>query len=415
MFHSNKLIRWALVSLLAATLLSSCGFRRKKYENPIGKDTEQPDKVLFDKAVKDIEKGRYEVARLTLNTLMNTYDTSEFMAKSKLAIADSWMREGGSHAMAQAEAEYKDFILFYPTMEESAEAQEKVCNIHYRQMEKPDRDVNHAMRAEDECRSLLQQFPNSKFAPRVAQTLRNIQEALAEGEFRVGAFYHHKGSFPSAANRLETMVNTYPLFSKADYGLWLTGESYGKLGDRFKDRAVTSYQRLVRDYPLSEWVDEAKDKLKSMEKEIPEPDPTAVARMKFEKENFEKPGKLHTVTSIFSKGPDVHTAAKSGTPASASLRPTIPVSVPTPEQLAEAEKNRNAPAGEATAGLDVGVLAPGANQAIDTNPDARLAGAPKPASGTAATPAATTPTAVTPTPPNGKKAKKEKAPKPAKK
>ena len=37
--------------------------------------------------------------------------------------------------MAQAEAEYKDFILFYPTLEESAEAQEKVCMIHYRQMD----------------------------------------------------------------------------------------------------------------------------------------------------------------------------------------------------------------------------------------------------------------------------------------
>ncbi len=401
MFYSHKLIRWALVAFVTATLLSSCSFRRKKYENPIGKDTLQPDKVLFDKAVKDIEKGRYEVARLTLNTLMNTYDTSEFMAKSKLAIADRWMREGGSHALAQAEAEYKDFILFYPMMEESAEAQEKVCNIHYRQMEKPDRDVNHAMRAEDECRNLLQQFPNSKFAPRVAQTLRNIQEALAEGEFRVGAFYHHKGSFPSAANRLETMVNTYPLFSKADYGLWLTGESYGKLVDRFKDRAVTSYQRLVRDYPLSEWVDEAKDKLKSMEKEIPEPDPTAVARMKFEKENYRKPGTLRTVTSVFSKGPDVHTAAKSGTPASASLRPSIPVSVPTPEQLAETEKNRAAESAGAIAGVDVG-LVQGGNQAIDNKPDARLAGAPKPA-------AATTQAASAP---DGKKpAKKEKTPK----
>src|SRR5512139_1616016 len=101
--------------------------RGKKYENPIDKDTQQPDKVLFDKAIKDIEKGRYEVARLTLNTLMNTYDTSEYLAKAKLAIAGSWMREGGSHAWAQAEAEYKDFILFYPTLEESAEAQMKIC------------------------------------------------------------------------------------------------------------------------------------------------------------------------------------------------------------------------------------------------------------------------------------------------
>ncbi len=45
-----------LLCLLLA-LLSGC--RKKKY-NPITKDTQQPDKVLFDKAVGDIERGRYE-------------------------------------------------------------------------------------------------------------------------------------------------------------------------------------------------------------------------------------------------------------------------------------------------------------------------------------------------------------------
>jgi len=84
------------VSLLALAITGGC--RHKKYENPITRDTQQPDKVLFDKAIKDIEHGRYEVARLTLQTLMNTYDTSEYLAKAKLSIADSWMLEGGSHA-----------------------------------------------------------------------------------------------------------------------------------------------------------------------------------------------------------------------------------------------------------------------------------------------------------------------------
>jgi outer membrane protein assembly factor BamD len=87
---------------LLALLSVSCGFKRKKYENPISKDTQQPDKVLFDKSIKDIEHGRYEVARLTLNTLVNTYDTSEYLAKAKLAIADSWYREGGVHGYSQA-------------------------------------------------------------------------------------------------------------------------------------------------------------------------------------------------------------------------------------------------------------------------------------------------------------------------
>ncbi|MBM3738108.1 MAG: outer membrane protein assembly factor BamD [Acidobacteria bacterium] len=347
-------------ALLAAVLISSCGFRRKKYENPISKDTEQPDKVLFDKAIKDIEKGRYEVARLTLNTLMNTYDTSEFMAKAKLAIADSWMREGGSNALAQAEAEYKDFILFYPTLEESAEAQEKVCMIHVRQMEKPDRDNNHAMRAEDECRNLLQQFPNSKFAPRVQQLLRNIQEVIAEGEFRVGEFYHKKGSFPSSANRLDNVVNTYPLYSHADRALWLSGDSYSRLGDRFRESAVKSWQRIVRDYPLSEYADRAKERLKEFEQEIPEPDPVAVARMKYEQENYEKPGVMHGVLGIFKKGPDTHTAAKSGNPAMTGIRPSIPVSIPTGD------------AAGAGVTADVTVAPVGANSDLDKKPDARL-------------------------------------------
>src|SRR5437763_8424364 len=163
--------RFRLLIVLAALagLLSSCGIRRKKYENPISKDTQQPDKVLFDKAVNDIERSRYEIGRLTLQTLINTYDTSEYLAKAKLAIADSWYREGGAHGLAQADAEYKDFILFYPAMEESAEAQNRVCDIHYKQMEKADRDQQHVLRAEDECRQHLVQFPNSKYAPEAQQ------------------------------------------------------------------------------------------------------------------------------------------------------------------------------------------------------------------------------------------------------
>ena len=207
-FARNRIHPLAAAAALVA-LISAGGCRRHKYENPIVKDTQQPDKVLFDKAVNDIERGRYEVARLTLNTLINTYDTSEYLAKSKLAIADSWYREGGSHAWAQAEAEYKDFKLFYPTMPEAAESQEKVCLIHYKQMEKPDRDSQQALRAEDECRQLLVEYPNSKFAPQAQQMLRNIQEVLAQGEFKTGVFYRTKGSFPAAANRLQAMADQY--------------------------------------------------------------------------------------------------------------------------------------------------------------------------------------------------------------
>src|SRR5271167_2310780 len=238
------MFRHFLVVIMLAGLLSSCGFHRKKYDNPISKDTQQPDKVLFDRAISDIEHGRYEVARITLNTLINTYDQSEFLAKAKLAVADSWFREGGTQGLAQAEAEYKDFILFYPTMPEAGESQEKICLIHYKQMDKSDRDANQALRAEDECRQLIVQFPNSQFVPEAQQLLRNIQEALAEGEFLVGDFYYRRGSNPSAANRFSRLVDQYPLYSRADLALWELGDSYTKLGTRFRKDAGDAYSRI---------------------------------------------------------------------------------------------------------------------------------------------------------------------------
>src|SRR5437773_1230240 len=311
MVLSKSTLRNLILLAAVLSLLSTSCFRKKKYENPITKDTLQPDKVLFDKAIADIERSRFEVARLTLNTMMNTYDTSEYLAKAKLAIADSWFREGGGHGLAQAEAEYKDFILFYPNMEESAEAQEKVCMIHVKQMEKADRDPKHAMRADDECRLLLTQFPNSKFAPQAQQRLREIQEVLAEHEAVAGRLYYHKGRFPAAANRFQAAVDAFPLYSAADELLWKMGESYAHMGPRFAEKSAAAYARIVKDYPLSPYVDEAKGRLEQMEKPIPEADPVAYARMKYEQENRTKRGLMGKTLGVLSKTPDVTMGAKS--------------------------------------------------------------------------------------------------------
>lgn len=81
------------------------------------------DRVLYDHGIESIEHGDYAAARLTLNALVNAYATSEYLARAKLAIVVSWLRQGDAHALAQAEAEYKDFILFYPNMKAAAELQ----------------------------------------------------------------------------------------------------------------------------------------------------------------------------------------------------------------------------------------------------------------------------------------------------
>jgi len=368
-----------------AGLLTSCGFKAKKYDDPITKDTKQPDKVLFDRAIGDIEHGRFEVARITLNTLINTYDQSEFLAKAKLAIADSWYREGGAASLAQAEAEYKDFILFYPTMEEAAESQEKICMIHYKQMDKSDRDATQAIRAEDECRQLIVQFPNSKYVDETKQLLRNIQESIAEGEYLVGSFYFKRGDNSAAANRMSHLVDQYPLYSKADLALFDMGQAYGRLGARFRKQEGEAYAKIVRDYPLSPYADDAVSRLKELELPVPEQDKEAVARMQYEKDHRVKPSMYQRDTLFVRRNPDMSMAAKTGDPAMTTMRPSVPPLVPQPAGAAGAANG------------DVTATTVGNSNALDTKPDARAnppaqgdAAAPAPATGTpeAATPAA---------------------------
>jgi outer membrane protein assembly factor BamD len=399
MFLSTSFMpKRACLAVLSLGLLSSC--IHKKYETPITKNTQQPDKVLFDQAMRDIEHGRYEVARISLQTLMNTYESSEFLAKAKLAIADSWFREGGANGLGQAEAEYKDFELFYPQMEESAQAQSRVCDIHYKQMDRSDRDELQTVAAERECKDLITQYPNSKFVPAGLQKLRDIQENMAAHEFAVGNFYWRREMNPAAANRLQALVDQYPLYSKAGESLFEAGDAYSKMGTRFRKDAGEAFARIVRDYPLDPRAKDAKDRLTEMELPIPAADEAALKRQQWEKENYRKPGMMARSMGVLKGGPDLSESAKSGQPTMTDPKRTMPASIPVVNN-AEAATNGAAPSGT----TDVSATPVSGSGALDSKPDARATdgAAPtgsSPASSTATTPAPNSPAANAPLPTN---------------
>ena len=94
-----------------------------------------------------------------------------------------------------------------------------------------------------------------------------------------------------------------------------------------------------------------------MEQPIPEPDPVAMARQKYELENRETAGFMGHFWGVFSHGPDMSMAAKSGQPAMESLKPETPVTVRLPASAATSS--------------DVTATTITGPSALDTNPDAR--------------------------------------------
>lgn len=288
---------------------------KKKKDAGAADDSVAPDKVLYDRALVDIKKGRHEVGRLNLQTLINTYPDSEYLAKAKLAIADSYFREGGTSNYTQAIAGYKDFIVFFPFLPEAPYAQIQVAMTHYREMEKPDRDRTEAKAAEEEFQTFLAKYPKDPLAPKATQHLRTVQEVLAEGDFRIGYYYYVKGDRRAAAGRLLSVTKRYPLYSKSDQALWMLGDIFEK--SEKKEVASVYYSRIVRNYPLSPLVGDAKKKLVAFGVPVPQADPKSLAWMQAEaKAPREHPGLMSKPMSLIRTGPGKETiaAAQTGDP-----------------------------------------------------------------------------------------------------
>jgi outer membrane protein assembly factor BamD len=332
--------------VLALLLVLTVACTNKKSVNPLANvGSKQPDKVLFDRAMDAMKHNRFDVSRMTLQTLINTYPDSEYIARAKLAVADSWYAEGGTTAMQQAEIEYKDFRTFFPNMPEAAEAQLKVANIHYQEMEKPDRDYTHAMRAEEEYRSLILEYPDSKLVPKAKQRLREVQEVLAQREFDIGRFYYLRLAYPAAIARLKTLVERYPLYSGADEALYLLGQSYeaeinvfrkntrlsevakGKMISELTKEAAEQYGRIIQRYPAMDRALDAKARLEALHQPVPRPTRAALEQNKKEVASRRETGMMSSVLSGIERHPDVAKAAGVGEPTMVDPEPVTPMLV----------------------------------------------------------------------------------------
>jgi outer membrane protein assembly factor BamD len=337
----------AVVGLCVALMPSAHAIGKKKKKqgdltaNPLANvKSKQPDKELFDKAILALKKGKFDVARLDLQTLLNTYPETEYAMRAKLAIGDTWYREGGSAALQQAEAEYKDFITFFPNTPEAAEAQMKVGDIYFQQMEKPDRDPQNAVHAEQEYRTMIQDFPDSTLIPRAKQRLREVQEVLAQRQFEIGTYYSSRENWAATIARLQTVTDSYPLFSHSDQTLITLGDAYAteaqiasrlnippaakaELVKIYNDRAGAAWERVVLRYPMAPHVEDAKDRLIALGHPVPEPTAAELAESEAEEGSRVNVKLKDRALLLIKHGPSTIESARVGEPTLSDPPPTL--------------------------------------------------------------------------------------------
>ena len=245
-----------------------------KYAELTGTVAAGRDRVLFEEATKEVRKSHYDTGRLLFANIINTYPDSPFLALAKLAIADSFFLEGTTSALIQAAQAYQDWLTFFPTDPLADDASLKVAEAEMRQMGLSDRDISHARKAEQRLKVLLQQYPQSPLRPTVEDRLREVQENLAMHNLQIARFYYDvkfstgKGGLKGAQSRLKEIVDKYPCFSYNDEVFYRLASTYQ--AEEEPDEAAKYYQKLVQDFPDSEYIDKAREQLNIIGAPIPE-------------------------------------------------------------------------------------------------------------------------------------------------
>jgi outer membrane protein assembly factor BamD len=253
-----------------------------KYADLTGAAVAGRDRVLFEEAAKEVRKGHHDTGRLLFATIINTYPDSPFLPLAKLAIADSFFLEGTTSALIQAAQAYQDWLTFFPTDPLADDASLKVAEAEMRQMGLSDRDISHAKKAEQRLKVLLQQYPKSPLRSTVEARLAEVQENLAMHNLQIARFYYNvkfstgKGGLKGAQSRLKEVVDKYPCFSYNDEVFYMLASTYQ--AEEEPDEAARYYQKLVQEFPESEYVEKAREQLNIIGAPVPEkstPNPCA--------------------------------------------------------------------------------------------------------------------------------------------
>src|ERR1700752_4526892 len=134
--------------------------------------------------------------------------------------------------------------------------------------------ISHARKAEQRLRVLLQQYPQSPLRPTVEARLSEVQENLAMHNLQIARFYYDvkystgKGGLKGSQSRLKEIVDKYPCFSVNDEVFYRLATTYQ--AEEEPDEAARYYQKLVQEFPESEFAEKARQQLNIIGAPIPE-------------------------------------------------------------------------------------------------------------------------------------------------
>jgi outer membrane protein assembly factor BamD len=237
--------------VLTIGMVNGCSFNRK-IEPPKGRTSDQ----LYKEGMSQLKSKDYRQAVETFYKLKYDYPTEAAAMLADLKIADAYFSD---KKYAEAIESYEDFRKMHPASPYIPYAVYMLGLCHYEKMHSIDRDQTNTERALSEFKYLLTHFPNTPYAWDASEKIKECMQRLSDHEVYVGSFYFRMKKYRAAIQRFEAALTRFPSIPLQDDVLFDLGEAYRRTEQY--DKALRTWQALVKQYPKSKSAKKARSRL----------------------------------------------------------------------------------------------------------------------------------------------------------
>ncbi|MBS3796237.1 MULTISPECIES: outer membrane protein assembly factor BamD [unclassified Pseudoalteromonas] len=243
----NKISKRALAVIFTATLLSACSSAPEKEE--IERVPNKSAQALYEDARQTLDSGLYARAIELLSAIDARYPFGPFSKQVQMDLVYAHYQTGNTE---QALATIDRFIRLNPNHKDldymyymrglvNIKADENAFQEYFG-VDRADRDAQRTRVAFTDFSTLINNYPESKYAPEAKRRLVWLLNKMARNELKVANYYYEREAYLAAANRGKYVVEHFSQSSYLIPALEMMVKSYEKLG--LDDMAAHTRQTL---------------------------------------------------------------------------------------------------------------------------------------------------------------------------
>jgi outer membrane protein assembly factor BamD len=238
----------ATVVIGCAFQLSGCASFGGMFAAAEKKVEEKPADVLYKEGDEAMTKGDYTKAAERFEEVDRQHPYSKEAKESMLMAAFAYQKGG---KLPEAVAAARRYLTLHPGSKEAALAQNIIASSYYERINDPTRDQADTKKAVVELETLINRYPDSRYAADARKRIRLARDVLAASEMNVGRWYQKKAQYLAAINRFRVVVTEYPNTAHVEEALARLTECYYTLG--VVSEAQTAAAVLGHNFPDSKW------------------------------------------------------------------------------------------------------------------------------------------------------------------